>query len=365
MSAGVSNQGARGRRFGVGDAPAAYLLGAGVVAAAILGLVIGAADVTLGQIAAVIGAKLGVTASPGAQVEVIVWSIRLPRVLMGVCVGAGLALCGAALQGMFRNPLADPGLIGVSSGAAAGAATAVVAGWALESLFGWMQLGWIPQSLLLPAAAFVGGLAATLVVYRIATNNGRTSVATMLLAGIAVNAAAGSIIGLLTYAADEAELRSLTLWTLGSLGSADWAQLAVCASCLGVAGWMLVRRADEFDALLLGEHEARDLGVDVAELERRIVVISAVVVGASVAFTGLIGFVGLVAPHIVRLWRGPSHRHVLGLSMLLGALLLVCADTVSRTVVAPAELPIGIVTSLVGAPFFLYLLVRRRSEYYL
>lgn len=360
MSVGLTDKAASRRLPGLADVSAKSLLGVGLVAAAILGLVVGAADVSLDQIVAVVGSKLGLAESPGTQFDVIVWSIRLPRVLMGACVGAGLALCGAALQGMFRNPLADPGLIGVSSGAAAGAAGAVVARWALNPLFGWM-----PQSLLLPAAAFVGGLIATTIVYRIATRGGRTSVATMLLAGIAVNAAAGSLIGLLTYAADEAELRSLTLWTLGSLGSADWSQLVVCAVCLAAAGWMLLRRADEFDALLLGEYEARDLGVDVASLERRIVVITAVVVGASVAFTGLIGFVGLVAPHIVRLWRGPSHRHVLALSMLLGAMLLVCADTAARTVVAPAELPIGIVTSLVGAPFFLYLLVRRRSEHYL
>lgn len=333
---------------------------AGLVGVSLVGLTVGAAQISLTDALAVLGAKLGLVASPGAQVDTIVWSIRLPRVLMGICVGAALALCGAALQGMFRNPLADPGLIGVSSGAAAGAVTAVVARWLLEPV-----LGWVPQSLLLPAAAFGGGLVATILVYRIATHGGRTSVATMLLAGIAVNAAAGSLIGLMTYAADEAELRSLTLWTLGSLGSADWAQVGVCAASLAVAGWLLLRRSRQLDALLLGESEARDLGIDVGSLERHVVALSAVVVGAAVAFTGLIGFVGLVAPHITRLWRGPSHRIVLPASMLLGAGLLVCADTVSRTLVAPAELPIGIVTSLVGAPFFLYLLVRRRSEYYL
>lgn len=341
-------------------AAALWWLGAGLVIASALGLLIGAADVTLAQAAAVLGSKLGLTASPGVQLDIIVWTIRLPRVLMGVCVGAGLALCGAALQGMFRNPLADPGLIGVSSGAAAGAVTAMVAQWLLEPV-----LGWVPNAVLLPAAAFGGGLLATMLVYRIATSGGRTSVATMLLAGIAVNAAAGSLIGLMTYAADEAELRSLTLWTLGSLGSANWVELGVCASTLGIAGWLLLGRVDQLDALLLGDSEARDLGIDVGALERHVVVLSAVVVGAAVAFTGLIGFVGLVAPHIVRLWRGPSHRIVLPGSMLLGAVLLVCADTASRTIVAPAELPIGIVTSLVGAPFFIWLLVRRRGEHYL
>jgi iron complex transport system permease protein len=337
-----------------------WLLGAGLVTAATLGLLVGAADVSLTEAMDVLGSKLGLTTSPGMQLDIIVWTIRLPRVLMGVCVGAGLALCGAALQGMFRNPLGDPGLIGVSSGAAAGAVTAMVARWLLEP-----ALGWVPQALLLPVAAFGGGLVATLLVYRIATRGGRTSVATMLLAGIAVNAAAGSLIGLMTYAADEAELRSLTLWTLGSLGSANWVELGVCAATLGLAGWLLLRHTDQLDALLLGESEARDLGVDVGALEHRVVVLSAVVVGAAVAFTGLIGFVGLVAPHIVRLWRGPSHRIVLPASMLLGAMLLVCADTASRTIVSPAELPIGIVTSLIGAPFFLWLLVRRRAEHYL
>jgi iron complex transport system permease protein len=264
------------------------------------------------------------------------------------------------LQGLFRNPLADPGLIGVSSGAAAGAALVLVARWSFEAV-----LGWIPPSVLLPVAAFAGGVIATLVVYRIATSQGRTSVATMLLAGIAVNAAAGSLIGLLTYAADEAELRSLTLWTLGSLGAAGWTQVLICAVCLCGAAFLLLRKTRELDALMLGEREARDLGVDVNRLERAVVLLGALIVGASVAFTGLIGFVGLVAPHIIRLWRGPGHAIVLPGAMLLGAILLIHADTISRTLVAPAELPIGIVTSLVGAPFFLYLLIQRRAGSFL
>lgn len=335
-------------------------LAVGLVCASLAALVVGAADLEFGEVLAVFASRVGLVEAPSQRVDVIVWSIRLPRILLGVCVGAGLAISGATLQGMFRNPLADPSLIGVSSGAAAGAVTGIVARWMLEPV-----IGWIPEPMFLPIAAFAGGLGATVLVYRIATEDGRTSVATMLLAGIAINAAGGAVIGLMTYAADEAELRSLTLWTLGSLGAADWFQVGVCACALAVAAGCFVQKVDELDALLLGEAEAGDLGVDVQALERRVVLLSAVVVGAGVAFTGLIGFVGLVAPHIVRLWWGPSHRVVVPGAMLLGATLLVGADALARTVVAPAELPIGIVTSLVGAPFFLFLLVRRDSDHYL
>lgn len=328
-----------------------------LLVAVVLGLVVGAADVSLGDIARVFGSKIGITAPVEPRIEIIIWSIRLPRVLLGACVGASLALSGAALQGLFRNPLADPELIGISSGAAAAAALVLVLQLSFTSF-----LGAIPPAILLPCAAFGGGLLATVIVYRIASVGGRTSVATMLLAGIAINAAAGSLIGLMTYAADEAELRSLTLWMLGSLGAASWPQVFICATFLLFAAWALLGRRRELDALLLGEREAGDLGVDVNQLERRIVLLSALIVGASVAFAGLIGFIGLVAPHIIRLWRGPSHQIVLPGAMLLGAMLLIHADTISRTLVAPAELPIGIVTAIVGAPFFLYLLVQRRGE---
>lgn len=337
----------------------AMMLGLGtmLLAAMMLGVVVGAADISVLQVLQLLGAKLGLLEPTEKRVEAIVWAIRLPRVLLGALVGASLALAGAALQGLFRNPLADPGLIGISSGAAAGAALAMVLRWSFAPI-----IAWIPVALLVPIAAFLGGVVATFIVYRIATASGHTSVATMLLAGIAINALTGAIIGFLTYAADEAALRSLSMWMLGSLGGAAWMHVLVCLVCVVLGGYFLLRSANEIDALLLGGREAQDLGVDVRRLERRIVLLSAFMVGSAVALTGLIGFVGLVAPHIIRLWRGPSHRAVLPGAMLLGALLLVLADAISRTILAPAEIPIGIVTSLVGAPFFLLLLLQRRGE---
>jgi iron complex transport system permease protein len=262
------------------------------------------------------------------------------------------------MQGLFRNPLADPGLIGVSAGAAAGAVLALVARWVFAPV-----LGLVPEPLLVPVAAFAGGLFATWLVYTIATRDGRTSVATMLLAGIAVNAAAGALIGLMTYAADEAELRSLTMWTLGSVSAADWSVAIGCLGVSAVAAAIFIRRHRAFDAFLLGESEAHALGIDTQRFQRWTVALTAVVVGVCVSFSGLIAFVGLVAPHIVRLWAGPSHRVVLPGAALLGGVLLLGADTLARTVVSPAELPIGIVTSLLGAPFFIALLLRRRGGF--
>ena len=332
------------------------LLTVATLAAVWLATSSGAAEVAWTSVLEVLGAKVGLTASPSARLEAIVWSIRLPRIVLALAVGAGLAVSGAAMQGLFRNPLADPGLIGVSAGAAAGAVVALVARWLLAPV-----LGLIPEPLLVPVAAFGGGLLATWIVYTIATRDGHTSVATMLLAGIAVNAAAGALIGLMTYAADDAELRSLTLWTLGSVAAADWASALGCLAVVAAATCVFVRRHQSFDAFLLGETEAHSLGIDTQRFQRWTVALTAVVVGICVSFSGLIAFVGLVAPHIVRLWAGPSHRVVLPGAALLGGAMLVAADTLARTVVSPAELPIGIVTSLLGAPFFIALLMRRRG----
>lgn len=287
--------------------------------------------------------------------EAVLWAIRLPRVCLGVAVGASLAVAGASLQGMFRNPLADPGLIGVSSGGALGAATMIVlVPGSLIELPPWVSV------ISLPLAAFTGGLVATWVVYKLATRDGRTVVSTMLLAGIAVNALAGAAIGFLTVISDDAALRSLTMWSLGSLGAGTWPVLAVVTpvALLGVA--LLVRDARALNALLLGESEARHLGVSVDALKLRVVALAAMIVGVGVGFTGLIGFVGLVVPHVLRLAFGPDHRVVLPGSALLGGALLLGADLIARTATAPAELPIGVVTSLLGAPFFLWLMLRAR-----
>jgi iron complex transport system permease protein len=289
------------------------------------------------------------------QAELILGQIRLPRTLLGLAVGAVLALCGVAMQGLFRNPLADPGLVGVSSGAALGAAIAIVMGASL----GGMPEGFAPY--VLSVFAFAGGLAVTGIVYRLGSRDGQTNVGIMLLAGVAMTALAGSIIGLFSYLADDAALRTLTFWNLGTLNGASYARLwPLLLVCVLVILW-LPRRASALNALLLGESEARHLGIEVERLKRELVLCIALGVGAAVAAAGLIGFVGLIVPHLVRLLVGPDHRVLLPASALAGASLLLFADVFARLVLAPAELPIGIVTAFIGAPVFLFMLVRGRT----
>lgn len=289
------------------------------------------------------------------QAELILAQIRLPRTLLGLAVGAVLAVSGVAMQGLFRNPLADPGLVGVSSGAGLGAAVAIVGGAAL---------GGLPEALapyLLSISAFAGGFLITALVYRLGRRDGQTSVVTMLLAGIALNALAFATIGLFTYLADDATLRTLTFWNLGSLNGASYARLwPLLVVVLAVIAW-LPRRASALNALLLGESEARHLGFDVERLKGELVFCTALGVGAAVAASGLIGFIGLVVPHLVRLLAGPDHRVLLPASALAGASLILFSDLAARLMLSPAELPIGIVTALVGAPLFLYLLLRGRA----
>lgn len=288
------------------------------------------------------------------QAELIVAQIRLPRSLLGLAAGAVLALCGVAMQGLFRNPLADPGLIGVSGGAALGAACAIVLGASL----GGLPEAWAPY--LLSVSAFAGGLLSTALVYRLGRRDGEIRVATMLLAGIALTALSGAAIGLLSYLADDTTLRSLTFWNLGSLNGASYRRLwPLLLISLAVALW-LPRRARALNALLLGESEARHLGFEVERLKRELVFCTALGVGAAVAAAGMIGFIGLLVPHLMRLLVGPDHRLLLPAAALGGASLLLGADLLARLALTPAELPIGIVTALLGAPFFLFLLVRGR-----
>lgn len=342
-----------------GIAPRTLYLGLGVgcVLAIWLSLALGPVSLPLGDTlkASLRLVGLPIDGTGLEQAELIVGQIRLPRTLLGLAVGAVLALSGVAMQGLFRNPLADPGLVGVSSGAALGAAIAIVG----ESRF-----GEVPEALspyLLSICAFLGGLGVTALVYRLGRKDGQTRVATMLLAGIALTALAGAAVGLFTYIADDATLRSLTFWNLGSLNGASYARLwPLLVISLVVACW-LPRRADALNALLLGESEARHLGVEVEALKRELVLCTALGVGAAVAAAGMIGFIGLVVPHLVRQLSGPDHRVLLPASLLAGATLLLFADLIARLALAPAELPIGIVTAFLGAPFFLYLLVRGRS----
>ena len=322
-----------------------------------LSLALGPVSLPLGDTLRALAHMLGLPVSVDGlgQAELIVGQIRLPRTLLGIATGGVLALAGVAMQGLFRNPLADPGLIGVSSGAALGAALAIVFG---------ASIGGLPEVFapyLLSACACVGGLLVTALVYRLGRHNGQTSVATMLLAGIALTALAGALIGLFTYLADDATLRTLTFWNLGSLNGASYPRLwPLLLITLLVACW-LPRRVNALNALLLGESEARHLGFDVERLKIELILCTALGVGAAVAAAGMIGFIGLVVPHLLRLIVGPDHRVLLPASMFGGAILLLLADLIARLALAPAELPIGIVTALIGAPFFLYLLVRGRS----
>lgn len=288
--------------------------------------------------------------------RIILLDIRLPRALMAAAVGALLAIGGAMLQGLFRNPLADPGVIGVSSGAALGAVVAIILGdGPLAPVLG--PLG----AYGLPLFAFFGALAATVVLYRFATRGGTTSVATMLLAGIALAAMVGAVTGFLIFRSDDRQLRDLTFWSLGSLGGATWPKVVSILPFLAALTASVPFVARGLDAIVLGEAEARHLGISVQMLKRAGILLVAAATGAAVAVSGVIGFVGIVIPHLLRLGIGPDHRYLLAGAGLGGAVLLLFADMVSRTVVAPAELPIGIVTAALGGPFFLWILLRRRG----
>lgn len=288
--------------------------------------------------------------------RIIIYDIRLPRMAMGMLVGAALAVAGAIMQGLFRNPLADPGLIGVSAGSALAAVAMIVLGASfLAPMASWLGI------YALPIAAFAGGLVSTLVLYRISTRRGQTSVATMLLAGIALAALAGALMGLLIFIADDRQLRDLTFWQLGSLAGATWVKVAAIGPIIALALAAAPFLARGLNALALGEATANHLGIPVQRFKYVAIVSVAAATGASVAVSGGIGFVGIVVPHMLRLAIGPDNRYLLPASALLGASLLLLADAVSRTIVAPAELPIGIVTAAAGAPFFLWILLRKRG----
>lgn len=332
------------------------LLLAFLLLAVVLSLTLGAVTIHPLDTLRALGSLFGLT-EVATETALIIEHIRLPRTLTGLMVGSTLALTGAVMQGLFRNPLADPGLIGVSSGAALGAALIIVLGGTLLS---GLPAGWLPYATV--AGAFAGGVATTLLVYRLGQTEQGTSVASMLLAGIAIAAVSGAFIGLLSYVADDAMLRTLTFWNMGSLGGASVDKVIVLMLCCALVWWRLPRQARALNALLLGESEARHLGVDVERVKRELVLLTALGVGACVAVAGLIGFVGLVVPHLVRLMLGADHRRVIPASMLLGGGLLLIADVVARLVIAPAELPIGILTALLGAPFFLVLLMRAQRR---
>lgn len=278
------------------------------------------------------------------------WQVRFPRIMLALLVGAALGCGGAVLQGVFANPLAEPGVIGVSAGSASGASAVIVFGGAAISEYA------------ISAGAFVAGLIATGVVYWLARAGGRTEVVTLVLTGIAVNAFAGGVIAYLTFRASPTARDEIVFWQLGSLSRATWQSVGIVAPMVVVGLIAAMLMAHKLDLLSLGEVAARHLGVDVERLRQIAIVVVALLTAAAVAFCGIILFVGLVIPHLMRMLVGPAHRILVPASIIGGALLLVVADLCARTLVAHADLPIGILTSLVGGPFFLYLLRRERTR---
>ncbi|AZN35205.1 FecCD family ABC transporter permease [Iodobacter ciconiae] len=304
----------------------------------------GAVSIPLSQLPKLLFSPRFETGTEQQLWQSVLLDMRLPRVLFGALAGAVLALTGAAMQALFRNPLAEPGLLGISSGASLGAVTAI--------LFGGGSL------MVLAPAAFAGSLIATALAYHLGKRY--QGIAGLLLAGIAINAICGSLIGLMTYMADDNQLRSLTFWSMGSLAGGTWSLLGMLSPALLIISAMVMRHWRAMNALLLGEREAQHLGFPMKAIRRKLVLLTALLIGPLVAATGGIGFVGLVVPHLVRMMLGADHRRLLPAAMLGGAIALVAADCLARLVAQPAELPIGIVTSLIGGPFFLWLLISRK-----
>ena len=327
---------------------ALVLLLAGIVVSSASGQL----DITAGQVVGSILDRWGLTTALAPKDDVVdatLWVVRFPRIIMAMAVGAALAVGGALMQAIFGNPLAEPGVVGVSSGAALGASIAIVFG---------IQFAGSGVA----AMAFIGGLLATLVVYAVARAGGRTEVVTLLLTGIAINAFAQAGLAFVLFLADTASREQIVFWQLGSLAGSVWSEIAVVVPLLvvgtGVA-WVLAR---QLDVLSLGERNARQLGVDVEGVRIIVILLVALLTAAAVAFAGIIAFVGLIVPHIVRMALGPSHRALIGVSVIGGAALMVWADLFTRTLVDGADLPIGMLTALVGGPFFFALLFQQRRK---
>jgi iron complex transport system permease protein len=332
-------------------------LGVLLLAAVLISLSMGAVQMAVPEVIAILAGKIGfATGSFTEQQQLVLLSIRLPRIVLGVVSGGALGVTGASLQGLFRNPLVEPGLIGVSSGAALFAVVIIVFG------------GWLPAALnglqhyLLPVFAFLGGLLVTLITCKLSQREGKTDITILILVGVAMNALAGALIGLSIYYADDTALRTFTFWTLGDLGGASWQKTGLAIPLIVLPSLGLLFFYRQLNAIALGEAEAWHMGVPVEKVKYGIILLSALAVGASVSMGGMIGFVGLVVPHILRTLCGPNHRHILPASLLLGASLLTLSDLFARTVVSPSEIPIGVVTAMTGTPFFLWLLLNAKRK---
>ncbi|MGI2033559.1 FecCD family ABC transporter permease [Rhizobium panacihumi] len=290
------------------------------------------------------------------QERVILEAVRLPRTALGLLVGAGLAVSGAMMQGLFRNPLADPGIVGVTAGAGLAAVAAIVLGNGILA-----PLAFVLGNQFLPLMAFFGGLINTWALYLIATRDGRTSTTALILCGIAIGALTAAVMGLMIVMADDRQLRDITFWSLGSLGGATFGRVMSILPFIATVLVIIPFVARGLDALILGDAAAFHMGIPVQRLKKIIIVAVAAACGSTVAVAGSIGFVGIVVPHLLRLAMGPSHRFLLPGSALGGGALLLIADSVARTVAAPAELPIGVITALFGAPVFLFLLLGKNG----
>lgn len=331
----------------------AYALSGALLTSLWIGAAFGAASVDLMLPIKTIVSLFSNTELSG--IENIVANIRAPRVIMAVLVGAALAVSGASLQGVCRNPLADPGLLGISSGAAVGAVSMILLSqyFPSVSLFGAYGIS---------VSAIAGAAITAFAVYHLAQVDGQLQIPTLLLAGVAINALGVAIIGSFNYLADDQSLRLITFWLMGSLGGATWKTVSILAPALAFALWVIFKRRHAINLLLLGEANARFSGVDVDRVKLELLWINALIVGVAVAFSGIIAFIGLVVPHILRIYSDTNYRYLIINSALLGGALLALADMVSRLAVAPAELPIGILTSLIGAPFFIALLIKQKRR---
>lgn len=327
------------------------ILGVLLILVLLLSLSVGAFPIPINQVLSISLNSLGIEIGTfTTQQNSVLVNIRLPRVILAMLVGGGLGLSGAALQGLFRNPLVEPGLIGVSSGGALFAVVYIVFGASIPLLQGLSGIG-------LPLFAFMGGLLNTFLVYRLASSSGKTDISLLILAGVALNALSGALIGLAIFYADDAAMRNFTFWSLGDVGGANWQKVYTAFLLIIGPAVLVFTQFRRLNALALGESEAFHMGVNVQKVKYILLISSAMMVGTAVSLTGTIGFVGLIVPHLIRLGFGADHRLVLPASFLLGAILLSVADVLARTLVVPAELPIGIITAIIGAPFFIWLII--------
>lgn len=330
-----------------------------LLVACLLSVCIGAVKISASELWSIIAYRIGLSQEMSftSQQEAVLITLRLPRVVLGALVGSTLAIAGAAIQGLFRNPLAEPGLIGISSGASFFAVLMIVLEARffsfLTDAFGYYALSF---------AAFTGACITTFIVYNLSMRKGKADITTLLLVGIAINALAGSFTGLLTYIATDEQLRNITFWSLGSLGGASWKSVTGILPFVLIPLVALPLFSKSLNTLSLGESQAGHMGINVNLLKKIVIVLATLGVGASVAVSGMIGFIGLVIPHILRIAFTADNRLIVPGSALLGAAVLILSDLIARTIVAPAELPIGILTAIIGAPIFIYIIMAERRK---